>query len=55
MNAIGTDPRVVQGSHGRAAAHPDAGPVIIGSDTRWARAGLTQRDVCSLIRSACSA
>jgi len=55
MNAIGTDPRVVHGSHGRMAAQPEAGPIIIGSERSWARPGLTHRDVCGLIRLACGA
>jgi len=52
MNAIGIDPGVVHGSHGRMAERSENGPIIIGSEKSWSRPGLTQRDVFGLIQSA---
>ncbi len=49
MNAVGTDPAVVRGSHGRPAASPSDGPVIIGSNRSWARDAWSMLDVAPLL------
>lgn len=49
MNAVGTDPSVVKGSHGRLAARPEDGPVLIASDRSWQRDAWALTDVAGLI------
>ncbi len=55
MNAISLDPSLVQGSHGRPPAHPNDGPILIGSQAEWATTDQTwdMRDIPSLIQKIC--
>jgi predicted AlkP superfamily pyrophosphatase or phosphodiesterase len=52
MDAISTDPSLVRGSHGRAPARPEDGPIFIGSDPSWSRSSVTMLDVAPLIARA---
>jgi predicted AlkP superfamily pyrophosphatase or phosphodiesterase len=52
MDAITLDPALVKGSHGRHAATPDTGPVLIGSDKSWQRDALSQLDVAAIVTRA---
>jgi predicted AlkP superfamily pyrophosphatase or phosphodiesterase len=45
MNPLSLDTALVQGSHGRPAARPDDGPVIICSDPGWARPAWSMLDL----------
>jgi len=49
MAAVGSDPSVVRGSHGRPASSPAVGPVIIGSDRAWNQEQWSQLDVAPLL------
>jgi predicted AlkP superfamily pyrophosphatase or phosphodiesterase len=49
MNLIGTDPRIVRGSHGRLPQDPSEGPVLLCSDRRFARASLAMTDARDLL------
>jgi hypothetical protein len=49
MDPVPLDAGLVRGSHGRPAARPEDGPVIIGGDAAWARPAWTQTDVAGLI------
>lgn len=51
MNAIGLDPAVVRGSHGRPPSRPDAGPVLLVDDgDLLPSASPHQRDVAGLLQ-----
>lgn len=52
MDPVGLDTAVVRGSHGRPAASPEHGPVIIGSDASWQRDHWHQRDVAGVLQQA---
>ncbi|MFM8579604.1 MAG: alkaline phosphatase family protein [Planctomycetaceae bacterium] len=49
MDLIGTDPRIVRGSHGRLPDDPSEGPLLICSDRRFQRAKLPMTDVRDLL------
>ncbi|MCS6970625.1 MAG: alkaline phosphatase family protein [Planctomycetes bacterium] len=49
MDVCPLDSALVRGSHGRPAASPEAGPLLIASARRWQRASWHQRDVAGLI------
>jgi predicted AlkP superfamily pyrophosphatase or phosphodiesterase len=55
MSAIGADPAVVKGSHGRLVNTPSEGALLIASEASWARPeghSWHQRDICALIQQA---
>jgi predicted AlkP superfamily pyrophosphatase or phosphodiesterase len=52
MDAITLDPGLVRGSHGRPAAAPEHGPVLIASDRAWQRDCWSQLDIAPLIARA---
>lgn len=52
MNAVPLDTALVKGSHGRPAARPEDGPVLICSDKAWAKDRWSMLDVCpQVVRS----
>jgi predicted AlkP superfamily pyrophosphatase or phosphodiesterase len=49
MDPVPLDASLIKGSHGRPAARPADGPLIIGSDRDWARPSWQQTDVAGVI------
>jgi predicted AlkP superfamily pyrophosphatase or phosphodiesterase len=49
MDVVPTKPQLVRGTHGRLASDPENGPLLIGSDRRFARDACRMTDVKGLI------
>jgi len=49
MDAIPLDTSLVKGSHGRRAAHPADGPVVICSESSWGKASWSMLDLAPLL------
>ena len=53
MDAISLDTSLVRGSHGRLAAHPDDGPLLISSEKSWQRDSWAMTDLAAVWRGHC--
>ena len=55
MDPVPLDTALVKGTHGRPPARAEDGPIIIGSDPAWRRAGWAMTDVAPMLVRALTA